>query len=156
MYWQYFEQLDKITSSETNVKINKKLFVERKSDRGPIIEAVTDKTKLAVGDLIKVRIEITTDRNMEYVHLKDARSSAFEPTNVLSGYKYRDGLWYYEATKDASTNFFIPWLAKGSYVFEYSLRITHKGNFSNGITTLQCMYAPEFTSNSEGVRVTVE
>ncbi|HPY88119.1 MAG TPA: alpha-2-macroglobulin family protein [Spirochaetota bacterium] len=156
LYWQYFEQLDKITSSETNVKINKKLFVERKSDRGPIIEAVTDKTKLAVGDLIKVRIEITTDRNMEYVHLKDARSSAFEPTNVLSGYKYRDGLWYYEATKDASTNFFIPWLVKGSYVFEYSLRITHKGNFSNGITTLQCMYAPEFTSNSEGVRVTVE
>lgn len=156
LYWQYFEQLDKITSSETNVKINKKLFVERKSDRGPIIEPVTDKTKLAVGDLIKVRIEITTDRNMEYVHLKDARSSALEPTNVLSGYKYQDGLWYYEATKDASTNFFIPWLAKGSYVFEYSLRITHKGNFSNGITTLQCMYAPEFTSHSEGVRVTVE
>ena len=156
LYWQYFEQLDKITSSETNVKINKKLFVERKSDRGPIIEPVTDKTKLTVGDLIKVRIEITTDRNMEYVHLKDSRSSAFEPTNVLSGYKYQDGLWYYEATKDASTNFFIPWLAKGTYVFEYPLRITHKGNFSNGITTLQCMYAPEFTSNSEGVRVTVE
>jgi hypothetical protein len=27
--------------------------------------------------------------------------------------------------------------------------ITHAGNFSNGITTIQCMYAPEFSSHSE-------
>jgi len=84
------------------------------------------------------------------------RASALEPLNVLSGYRYQDGLGYYQSTKDASTNFFFDWLTKGTYVFEYSLRVTHKGNFSNGITTIQSMYAPEFTSHSEGVRIEVQ
>ncbi|MCK7532284.1 MAG: hypothetical protein MZV63_15260 [Marinilabiliales bacterium] len=102
------------------------------------------------GDRIKVRIELRVDRNMEFVHMKDMRASGFEPENVFSQYKWQDGLGYYEATKDAATNFFFDWLPKGTYVFEYALRVTHTGNFSNGITTIQCMYAPEFTSHSEG------
>jgi len=88
--------------------------------------------------------------------MKDMRSSGFEPINVLSTYKYREGLGYYEATKDASTNFFFDYIPKGTYVFEYDLRVQHKGQFSNGITTIQCMYAPEFTSHSDGIRVVVE
>ncbi|MCF3112094.1 hypothetical protein LL912_25125 [Niabella sp. CC-SYL272] len=92
---------------------------------------------------------------MEYVHMKDMRASSFEPTNVLSSYKWQGGLGYYETTKDASTNFFFGYLPKGTYVFEYSLFATVAGNFSNGITSIQCMYAPEFTAHSEGVRITV-
>ncbi|MGY0038690.1 alpha-2-macroglobulin family protein [Pedobacter sp. NJ-S-72] len=111
---------------------------------------------LKPGDLLKVRIEIYADRDMEYVHLKDMRSAGFEPINVISQYKYQDGLGYYESTKDASTNFFISYLRKGVYVFEYALRVTHAGDFSNGITSLQCMYAPEFTTHSEGIRVKVK
>jgi hypothetical protein len=88
--------------------------------------------------------------------MKDMRASALEPVNVLSSYKYQDGLGYYESTKDASTNFFFSYLRKGTYVFEYPLFVTHAGNFSNGITSIQCMYAPEFTSHSEGVRINVE
>ncbi|HOJ64492.1 MAG TPA: alpha-2-macroglobulin family protein [Spirochaetota bacterium] len=155
LYWQYYEQLDKITPYETPLKLRKKLFVKRNTAKGPVIEPV-EKTKLKVGDEVVVRIELEVDRNMEYIHLKDARASSLEPVTVISTYKYQDGLWYYQVTKDASTNFFIPWLAKGSYVFEYSLRVTHKGEFSNGITTIQCMYAPEFSSHSEGVRIKVE
>jgi uncharacterized protein YfaS (alpha-2-macroglobulin family) len=156
VYWQYFEDLDKITSAETPLKLVKKLFVERNSDKGPILEAIADGSKLKVGDKIKVRIELRVDRDMEYVHMKDMRAACMEPVNVLSGYKYQGGLGYYESTKDASTNFFFSWLNKGTYVFEYPLFVTHEGNFSNGITTIQCMYAPEFTSHSEGVRVTVK
>ena len=88
--------------------------------------------------------------------MKDMRASGFEPVNVLSEYKYRGGLGYYESTKDASTNFFFSSVRKGTYVFEYPLRVSHRGNFSNGVTTIQCMYAPEFTSHSEGIRVQVK
>ena len=88
--------------------------------------------------------------------MKDTRASGFEPMNVFSQYKWQDGLGYYESTKDASTNFFMGYLPKGTYVFEYPLRANLKGDFSNGITTIQCMYAPEFTSHSEGVRVVIE
>jgi hypothetical protein len=155
LYWQYFEQLDKITPHETPLSLKKQLFVERQTDRGPVIEPVS-KSEIRVGDKIIVRIELRSDRRMEYIHLKDMRASGFEPINVFSRYKYQDGLGYYESTKDASTNFFIEHLPKGTFVFEYPLRVAHKGDFSNGITTIQCMYAPEFSSHSEGVRVKVK
>ncbi len=155
LYWQYYEQLDKITPAETPLKLNKKLFLELDSPTGKKITPVDENTKLKPGDIVKVRIEIRVDRDMEFVHLKDMRAAGFEPINVLSTHKYQDGLYYYENTRDAATNFFMDWLPKGTYVFEYPLRVTHKGDFSNGITTIQCMYAPEFASHSEGVRVKV-
>ena len=156
VYWQYFENLDKITSASTPLQLSKKLFVERNTDKGVVLEPVVDNGTLKVGDKVKVRIELEADRDMEYVHMKDMRASCMEPVNVLSEYKWQGGLGYYESTKDASTNFFFNWLPKGTYVFEYPLFVTSVGNFSNGITTIQCMYAPEFTSHSEGVRVSVE
>jgi hypothetical protein len=156
VYWQYFEDLDKITSAETPLKLVKKLYVEKNSDKGPVLVALEDGAQLKVGDKVKVRIELKVDRDMEYVHMKDMRAACMEPTNVLSEYKYQGGLGYYESTKDASTNFFFGWLNRGTYVFEYPMFVTHAGNFSNGITTIQCMYAPEFSSHSEGIRVTVE
>jgi uncharacterized protein YfaS (alpha-2-macroglobulin family) len=113
------------------------------------------KTKLKIGDRVKVRIELRMDRDMEYAHMKDMRASCLEPEDVISGYRRQDGLGYYQSTKDASTNFFMDYLSKGTYVFEYGLRVTHEGDFSNGITSIQCMYAPEFTSHSEGVGVAV-
>jgi uncharacterized protein YfaS (alpha-2-macroglobulin family) len=111
---------------------------------------------LSIGDKIKIRIELRVDRDMEYVMMKDLRASAFEPVNVLSGYKWQGGLGYYESTKDVGTHFFFSYLRKGTYVFEYPVLVTHAGNFSNGITTIQSMYAPEFSAHSEGVRVKVE
>jgi len=155
-YWQYFEDLDKITFAETPLSLVKQLFTVEVSNQGEQLKPISDKNVLHVGDKIRVRIELRTDRNLEYVHMKDMRASGFEPINVLSSYKYRDGLGYYEATKDAATNFFFDYIPKGTYVFEYDLRVQHKGDFSNGITTIQCMYAPEFTSHSEGIRVVVE
>lgn len=157
VYWQYFEDLDKIkTFKETPLTINKKLFLEVSSDGGPQIKPVDEHTPIKPGDKLKVRIEIKVDRAMEYVHLKDMRASGFEPINVLSGYKWQGAFGYYESTGDMATNFFIDYLPKGTHIFEYPLRVVHKGDFSNGITSLQCMYAPEFSSHSEGIRVTVQ
>ncbi|MDW8334135.1 MAG: hypothetical protein RMM53_07960, partial [Bacteroidia bacterium] len=88
-------------------------------------------------------------------HLKDLRAAGFEPVNVLSQTRYQDGLYYYESTRDAATNFFIGFLPKGTYVFEYGLRAFHKGDFTVGPAFIQCMYAPEFNAHSEGGRVRV-
>ncbi len=156
LYWQYFEDLDKITSAETPLKLQKKLFKKTNTATGEQITEITSKTNLKVGDLVRVRIELRSDRAMEFVHMKDMRAAGLEPINVLSQYKYQDGLGYYESTKDASTNFFFDYLPKGVYVFEYDLRVNNAGHMSNGITTIQSMYAPEFSSHSEGVKIKVE
>jgi len=156
LYWQYFEDLNKITSAETPLKLSKKLFLIQNTDTGKELTEITETSTLKLGDLITVRIELRADRPMEFIHMKDMRASGLEPINVLSTYKWQDGLGYYESTKDASTNFFIERLPKGVYVFEYDLRVNNSGNFSNGITTIQSMYAPEFSSHSDGVRITIE
>ncbi|WP_425077466.1 alpha-2-macroglobulin family protein [Psychroserpens sp. S379A] len=156
LYWQYFEDLDKITSAETPLKLQKKLFKKTNTDTGEQITEITSETQLNVGDLVRVHIELKSDRNMEFIHMKDMRASGLEPVNVLSQYKWQDGLGYYESTKDAATNFFFDYLPKGIYVFEYDLRVTNAGHMSNGITMIQSMYAPEFSSHSEGVRIEVE
>lgn len=154
LYWQYFENLDKITQAQTPLQLNKKLFVEKLSDTGPVLKSL-DKNPLQIGDKVRVRIELRVDRDMEYVYMRDMRASGFEPLDVISGMRWQGGLYYYQSTRDASTDFFFDWLHKGTYVFEYSLRVNQVGDFSNGITTIQSMYAPEFASHSEGVRVQV-
>jgi uncharacterized protein YfaS (alpha-2-macroglobulin family) len=156
LYWQYFEDLDKITSAETPLQLSKKLFLKTNEDRGEQLTEITKESRLKLGDLVRVRIELKVDRVMEFVHMKDMRAAGFEPVDVISRYKWQDGLGYYQSTKDASTNFFFDRLSKGVYVFEYDLRVNNKGDFSNGITSIQSMYAPEFSSHSEGVRVKID
>ena len=156
LYWQRFEPLDKIKSGTTSLSVQKTLFVQRDMPNGPVIEPLTAKTVLKPGVLLKVRLVIKTDRLMEYVHLKDSRASGFEPITVLSGYKYRNGLGYYEAPRDASTDFFISSLPIGTHVFEYELRVVQPGDFSAGVATIQCFYAPEFSARSTGTRVRVK
>lgn len=155
IYWQYFEDLDKITAAASPLSLNKKLFLERNTDKGKVLDLIKEGDELKTGDKVVIRMELRTDRDMDYLHLKDMRAASMEPVKVLSGYKWKDGMGYYESTKDASTNYFISHLLKGTYVFEYPVFITHTGIFSVGIATVQCMYAPEFTSHSEGIKIRV-
>src|SRR5690606_33089284 len=139
LYWQYFEDLDKITSAETPLKLKKKLFIKKNTDTGEQISEITENTDLKVGDLVRVRIELQSDRPMEFIHMKEMRAAGLEPVNVISQYKWQDGLGYYESTKDASTNFFFDYLPKGIFVFEYDLRVNNAGHMSNGITSIHSM-----------------
>ena len=156
LYWQYFENMDKISGRTGAIQITKKLWLEKNSGQGKILEPVMDNGFVRVGDKVIIRIELQVDRDMEFVHMKDMRASCMEPVNILSQYKWQDGLGYYESTLDASTNFFFSELKKGAYVFEYPVFITHAGNFGNGVTTIQCMYAPEFTAHTGSTRVNVD
>jgi hypothetical protein len=156
LFWQYFEQLDKITPAKTPLSIEKKLYKQVNTDAGVVLEPITAASPLRVGDVLKTRVEIRVDRDMEYVHLKDMRGAGFDLITQLSTYRWQGRLGYYEAPKDASVNFFIYWLPKGVHVFEYALRVSHEGVFSNGISTIQCMYAPEFAAHTQGFVVTVK
>ena len=113
------------------------------------------RSALEPGDELVTRIEIKSDRSYEFVHLSDGRPACAEPVDVLSSYRWRDGVGYYQSTKDAATHYYIDRLNKGVFVLETSYRVQQKGVFSGGIATIQCMYAPEFTAHStaETVRV---
>jgi hypothetical protein len=155
LYWQYFEQMDKVTSAESPFSIKKQVMLNEPGDAGPKLIALDKARALKPGDKLTIRIELRTDRAMDHVHLKDLRAAGLEPTEALSGYRYQGGLGYYQSTRDAATDFFFDHIRPGTYVFQYDLRVSHAGDCSNGITTAMCMYAPEFASHSEGVRVVV-
>jgi uncharacterized protein YfaS (alpha-2-macroglobulin family) len=156
LFWQYFEQLDKITPAQTNLKIKKELYLKTNTDKGVQLQPITESTPIKVGDLVTVRCVLQTDKDLSYIHLKDMRASGFEPVNVFSSYKWKDGLGYYESTRDASTNFFISYMQPGVYVFEYDVKANNAGTFSNGITTIQNMYAPEFSAHTQGIKVQIQ
>ncbi|MEM6772663.1 MAG: hypothetical protein AAF597_18940, partial [Bacteroidota bacterium] len=111
---------------------------------------------LKAGDRVTVRLILRSDRDLDFVHLKDRRAATFEPIEQLSGYRYTNGLGYYQAPGDLATNFFLDHLPKGTYTLEYDLFTTFSGSFSNGLGRVQCMYAPEFGANSGGARIVVE
>ena len=155
VHWQYMEDMKNITPHEgTPLTLKKALFTKVNTDTGKQLQPVEG--ALAVGDELVVRLVLRVDRDMEYVHLKDQRGSGTEPVNVLSRYRYQDGLGYYESTRDTASHFFIDYLPKGTYVFEYSTRVVHKGQYQSGIANIQCMYAPEFNSHSESFALEVE
>ncbi len=154
VHWQYLEDMSKVTPYEgTPLQLHKSLYIKKTTASGQVLFPVAG--PLAVGDELVVRIELRVDRDMEYVHMKDQRGSGTEPVNVLSRYRYQDGLAYYESTRDTASHFFMDYLPKGVYVFEYSTRIQHKGNYETGIASIQCMYAPEFNSHSESFNLEV-
>jgi hypothetical protein len=154
VHWQYLEDMGKVTPYDgTPLQLKKTLYVKRNTAEGPTLFHVA--SDLSVGDELVVRIELRVDRDMEYVHLKDQRGSGTEPVSVLSGYRYQDGLGYYESARDTASHFFMDYLPKGVYVFEYSTRVQLKGQYQSGIATIQCLYAPEFNSHSESFELTV-
>jgi len=155
MYWQYLEQMDKITPSATDIHLERKYFIMKNTGSGPVATAVDATHQPKTGDLMKVIVYLKAGRDYEYVHLKDMRPAGTEPVDALSSYKYQDGLSYYQVTRDVATNFFISRLNKGNYVFEYQLRVAQPGSFSAGTASVQCMYAPEFNAHSEGLRMKI-
>lgn len=157
VYWQYFEDLDRISSSQDSpLAVTKELYLKQVDANGEKLVPITTATPISIGDVVTVRLKLTAKDDMEYVHLKDLRAAGFEPMDVLSKYKWQDGLGYYQATSDVATDFFFDRMSKGSYIFQYDLRANNSGSFSNGFAKIQSMYAPQFGGNSEGKRVTIK
>lgn len=155
LFWQYYEDLDKIKSSENYISVTKELYKKVKTVNGEELQKISPETPLKVGDKVTVRMILNTDRAMEFIHIKDMRAAGFEPLDVISGYQWKNNLGYYQSTKDASTNFYIEYMPKGKYVFEYDYVANASGKFSNGITTIQNYYAPQMNAHTKGTDIQI-
>ena len=156
LHWQYFEQMDRITPHESPFNINKQVMLRRQTGEGARLLTLQEAGTLQPGDRLTIRIELRTDRYVDFVHMKDLRAAGLEPVEKLSGHKWQGGLGYYQSIRDAGMHFFFDRIPPGTHVFEYDLHVTHAGDFSNGITSAMCMYAPEFSSHSAGQRIVIE
>jgi hypothetical protein len=159
IHWQYLDDIANVPAAgRAELAIEKKLFVKRFTKAGPVLEPAAEAgaTKLDVGDELVVRLVVTSDRDYEFLQLADHRPSLTEPVDVLSGWRWGDGVGWYVAVRDASTQFFFERLPRGTHVFEYSLRAAHRGSGSSGFARIQSRYAPEFSAHSESIPVEVK
>ena len=152
VYWQYTDEARMVEADGDGPLRLERAFFRRSGDQ---LTSLTEGEVLHPGERVTVRLSVTTDRDMDYVHVKDRRAATFEPVNALSGYTFSGGLGYYYAPGDLATNFFIDHLPRGTYVLEYDLFTTYAGTFSNGLGRVECMYAPEFGGNTAGGEVLV-
>ena len=148
VYAQYLESMDQIGEQGNGLSVSRQLY---KGD-----EALNESAPLKVGDRITVRLTVKADRDMDFVQIKDDRAACMEPLQAVSGFRWSNGLGYYQATKDASTQFFIDQMRKGTYVIEYQVYVNRTGEYQTGIATVQSAYAPEFGGHTGGYRVMVE
>ena len=148
VYAQYLESMDQISGQGNGLSVSRQLY---KGD-----EALNESAPLKVGDKITVRLTVKADRDMDFVQIKDDRAACMEPLQAVSGFRWGNGLGYYQATKDASTQFFIDQMRKGTYVIEYQVYVNRTGEYQTGIATVQSAYAPEFGGHTGGYRVMVE
>ncbi len=157
VHWQYLDQIENVEAAgREELAITKQLFVKTFTKAGPVLEPVTADRPVAVGDELVVRLVVTSDRAYEFLELADHRPSLTEPVDVLSGWKWADGVGWYQVTRDASTQLFFEQLPEGTHVFEYSLRVAHRGRASSGFATIRSRYAPEFSARSTSLPLATE
>src|SRR5690606_3126830 len=156
LYWQYEENNSKIEASGVGIVLKKTIF--RKVQKNDQIEYVELKSgdSVNIGDRLLIRLSISCDRNMEYIHIKDPRAAGTEPADVVSTRRWSDNFSYCQVTRDVSTHIFIEQLNKGNFELSFDLTVQQSGNFDIGPSIAECMYAPEYRSNSIGMRLIVK
>ncbi|PID93537.1 MAG: hypothetical protein CSA95_07185 [Bacteroidetes bacterium] len=150
LYWQYYAPYDEIEAAGNGLTISRKRYQKINTSKGPKYVEIKEEDRVKKGDRVVVRMQVTADRDYSFVHLKDQRSAAYEPVENRSGYRYQNGRGYYLSIRDASMNYYFDFLPKGTYLFEYELFKVRDGVYTGGLSTIQCVYAPEFNAHSSG------
>ncbi|MBR6491418.1 MAG: hypothetical protein IKT02_03700, partial [Bacteroidales bacterium] len=156
LYWQYLTDYDNVTAASSGLSVKRTILKASYAGGNTTFTEVKEGMTISPTDKVVVRMVIKSDRDMEYVHLKDIVPACFIPEEVLSGYHYSGDLLYYLSIRDESMNFFIERMNKGTYMIEYKVNVQQSGTFTAGLSKIQCYYAPEFGGQSEGVRISVK
>ena len=147
VYCQYNAPMDEIEKyRQEDFKVEKEFY---RYNADNLLESVNEQD-IKTGDKIQVRLNIKTNRDLDYVTIVDQRAACFEPVSQISFYDYCDEAFYYKETRDEKTNFFIDRLRKGNYLLHYDVHVNNAGEYSSGTTAAQCLYAPQITGHSAG------
>ncbi len=117
---------------------------------GNVWRLLEEEANIKAGDVLRQIFTIKADRDYDFVVLKSARAANLAPRRPLSGYTWNDGLGAYRAVRDASTDFFIEKLPKGTYTLTEEYVCDRSGRYRCGTSTLSSVYAPEFSAQTPG------
>jgi uncharacterized protein YfaS (alpha-2-macroglobulin family) len=155
-YWQYTDKIEHIKNSSSTLSVSREFYLQKIENNKSVLIKLSDSSKIYTGDKILVRWTIKNDRLLEYVSLKDLRAACLEPISKTSGYRWKDGIGYYESIRDGGSDLFFNVLPAGTFMIESGFYVTHSGIFSLGYANVQCMYTPEISAHSDGGKIEIE
>lgn len=149
-HWTFSQPLSAVRADapDSGFSVKKTVFKRERAAGGKFILRPARAEILKPGDEIIVRLTVSTDRDFEFVCLKDFRASGCEPAETLSGWRNNHALWYYGEPRDTETRFYFDRLPAGTHVFEYAQRVRTSGLYSSGFAEIRSLYAPEFSAHS--------
>jgi len=142
VYAQFMQKTAEVENAQSGISVKRELLTAN----GKKLNA-----PLKVGDRMKVRITITSTRDLDFVQVFDRRAACMEPVRQLSG--YNNGA--YCSPKDFSTNYYYHGISKGKHVLETEYYIDRAGVYETGTCTVQCAYSPEYRATAKSETLTV-
>ncbi|MBR2862375.1 MAG: hypothetical protein IKB97_02285 [Bacteroidaceae bacterium] len=118
-------------------------------------QQLSSKSPLHIGERVRQVFEMTADRDYDFVELQSARPACLETTRAISGFTWQDGLACYRVVRDASTAYYFEKFAKGRHRFTEEYFVDRAGLYQCSLSTLRCVYAPEYESTTAALKVEV-
>lgn len=144
VYAQFFQKAKEVENSQSGITIKREIL--------PLNAKSAATSAFAVGDRIRIRITIDSERDLDFVQITDRRAACLEPVNQLTG--YQNGA--YVSPKDYATHYFFGMLSKGRHVIETEYYIDRSGQYETGTCTVGCAYAPEFRATSPSLTINIK
>lgn len=139
VYARYVQPTAEVTSSAAGLSVERTIEVWRNGQWLP-----ADGQRIQTGERLRMRFDLTADRDYDFVCLKATRPACLEPRQPLSGYTFSGGLGCYRACLDASTRYFFDHVGKGRHTLTDEFTADRPGTYSCGLAEVRCCYAPEF------------
>jgi hypothetical protein len=152
VYGQCLESLDRFQKTDGELRVDRKTYIERNGTW----EELAEGDALKIGDKIRIRNIVTSDRDMDFVQVRSQYAACLEPLRNLSGYQWLGGRGCYLAMHDSAADLFFDRFRKGTSTLDLEFYVTRAGRYSLGISTVQCAYTPAFSGHSAGRSLTVE
>ena len=149
LYAQFMQPVSDIENAASGLSVKREVVVLNNQST-PITP--TTPITLKVGDRIRVRITINSERDLDFVQVVDRRAACMEPVEQLSG--YRRGA--YCSPRDFSTNYYFDMMPKGKHVIETEYFIDRAGTYQTGTCVVQCAYSPEYRATAPSMVIKVK
>ncbi|HBL29353.1 MAG TPA: hypothetical protein DD490_21180 [Acidobacteria bacterium] len=154
--WHFSTEVPPAQGEGDLFRLERRFFRRVHSDGGEVLEPLGDGDPVHLGDEVEIHLVLHSRVAAEFVHLRDPRHAGLEPGAALSGWRWGDGVGWYEETRDSGVSFFLEHLPAGTRVLKHRVRAAMAGTFQAGPATVQAMYAPEHVAYSAGQTLRVE
>ena len=145
VYAQFFQQTAAIEASQSGIRVTREILAPEPSSSS------IRRSTFNVGQRIRVRITIESQRDLDFVQVVDRRAACMEPVRQLSGYQHGA----YCSPKDNATHYFYYGLSKGKHVIETEYYVDRAGTYETGTCTVGCAYAPEYRATAPSMTLNV-